>query len=58
MKLKGIHVSCPCCNNKRLFDLSPETNGEMEIKCPRCGKIIAISAQDQKVQAKPIMLKR
>ena len=46
MNQKAIHVGCPCCNNKRLFDLSPDTKGEMEIKCPRCGKVISISVQN------------
>jgi len=54
---KAIHVGCPCCNNKRLFDLSPDTKGEMEIKCPWCGKVISISVQNEEVYAEQMMFK-
>lgn len=25
---KEIHVACPCCKNKRLFDADPDTEGK------------------------------
>ena len=31
-----IHVACPCCKNKRLFDADPDTEGIIKIKCPVC----------------------
>lgn len=27
-----IHVACPCCRNKRLFDADPDTEGIIKIK--------------------------
>ena len=39
-----VHVACPCCKNKRLFDADPEeTIGIIKIKCPLCKSVIAVS---------------
>ena len=38
-----IHVACPCCKNKRLFDAGPDTEGIIKIKCPICRGVIAVS---------------
>lgn len=34
---------CPCCGNKRLFDVLPGTIGGISIKCSRCKKVILVS---------------
>ncbi len=32
-----VHVACPCCKNKRLFDADPTAvEGIIKIKCPIC----------------------
>lgn len=54
MEKKASHVQCPCCNNKRLFDVSADTNGQIEIKCPRCGNVILIQVQEEQIAAEPI----
>lgn len=51
---EAIQVACPVCKNRRLFDLSPETSGMIEIKCPRCGKIITISIKNKKIRTEQI----
>ncbi len=33
-------VKCPVCSNKRLMDLITAEKAELEIKCPKCGRII------------------
>lgn len=38
-----VHVACPCCKNKRLFDADPMTEGFIKIKCPICKSVIAVS---------------
>ena len=38
-----IHVACPCCRNKRLFDADPDTEGIIKIKCPICRSVVAVS---------------
>jgi len=38
-----IHVACPCCRNKRLFDLMPGAIGIIQIKCPICRGVVAVS---------------
>jgi predicted nucleic acid-binding Zn ribbon protein len=38
-----VHVACPCCRNKRLFDADISTEGIIKIKCPACRSVIAVS---------------
>ena len=38
-----VHVACPCCKNKRLFDADPMTEWIIKIKCPICKSVIAVS---------------
>ena len=36
-----VHVGCPCCKNRRLFDADPTTEGIIKIKCcqtAHCGR--------------------
>ena len=35
-----IHVACPCCKNKRLFDLLRGSKGIVSIKCPICKAVV------------------
>ena len=46
--VEEMHVACPSCKNKRLFDLSSGTGstGYVKIKCPVCKSIIAVSLND------------
>lgn len=41
-----MHIACPCCKNKRLFDLLPGSTGIVSIKCPICKAVVAISLHD------------
>ena len=38
-----VHVACPCCKNKRLFDADLMTEGIIKIKCPICKSVMAVS---------------
>ncbi|MFI3172508.1 MAG: hypothetical protein R3Y58_09135 [Eubacteriales bacterium] len=42
MNTEVIQVACPCCRNKRLFDLLHGATGTIQIKCPICKQVIAI----------------
>lgn len=53
-RIGGNPVECPCCTNKRLLDLSPEYVGRIEIKCPRCSNIIAITSDNTEVRTEQI----
>lgn len=46
MEDEYIHVACPCCKNKRLFDLMRESKGIVYIKCPICKSVVAVSLHD------------
>ena len=47
-----IHIACPCCKNKRLFDLLPGSTGIVAIKCPICKAVVAVSLHDGKAKKK------
>lgn len=49
-----IHVSCPCCKNKRLFDVDPKTEGCIKIKCPVCKEIVAIVFHNRDIRTERI----
>lgn len=51
---KEIHVACPCCKNKRLFDADPDTEGTITIKCPVCREVIAVSFHRSKIRTERI----
>lgn len=40
-----IHVHCPHCKNKRLFDTTCGAEGIVKIKCPKCKAVAVISLQ-------------
>lgn len=40
---KQIHVHCPNCSNKRLFDCGTEAEGIIKIKCPCCRAVSVIN---------------
>lgn len=53
--MQEVHVACPFCKNKRLFDANPETIiGVIKIKCPICKSVIAVSFRNQKVRTERI----
>ncbi len=54
MILQALRASCPSCKNKRLFDISPDTVGRIEIKCPKCGNIIAITIKNKTIRTEQI----
>lgn len=49
-----IHVACPCCRNKRLFDEDPDTEGIIKIKCPICRSVVAVSFHKKKIRTERI----
>ena len=49
-----IHVACPCCRNKRLFDADPDTEGIIKIKCPTCKAVVAVSFHHKKIRTERI----
>lgn len=46
-----VHVSCPCCKNKRLFDADPATSGIISIKCPICKAVVCFTFKNRKLIA-------
>ena len=40
-----IHVKCPNCPNKRLFDCGATSEGIIKVKCPSCKEVAEISLQ-------------
>ena len=48
MEDEYIHVACPCCKNKRLFDLLRGSKGIVSITCPICKAVVAVSLHDGK----------
>lgn len=49
--MQEVHMACPCCKNKRLFDAdSEETIGIIKIKCTLCKSVIAVSFRKQRVR--------
>jgi len=40
-----IHVLCPSCSNKRLFDCGTSAEGIIKIKCPCCREVSVINLQ-------------
>ena len=54
-EMQEVHVACPCCKNKRLFDADPEAvEGIIKIKCPICKSVIAVSFHRKKVRTERI----
>lgn len=53
--MQEVHVACPCCKNKRLFDADPEAvEGIIKIKCPICKSVIAVSFHRKKIRTERI----
>lgn len=44
-----VHVSCPCCKNKRLFDADLATSGIISIKCPICKAVVCVTFKNRKL---------
>ena len=44
-KDEEIHVHCPNCSNKRLFDCGAASEGIIKIKCPSCRTVAVINLQ-------------
>lgn len=42
MQESYVRVECPCCSNKRLFDIDNMGEAHIEIKCPICKGVIKI----------------
>jgi len=49
-------VGCPCCTNKRLFDVIKEEKrvAVIRIKCPRCRNVIQIKMEKTRIQTEQI----
>lgn len=53
--MQEMHVACPCCKNKRLFDANPiNMVGTITIKCPTCKSVIAVNFLQKKVRTEQI----
>lgn len=53
--MQEVHVACPCCKNKRLFDADPSAvEGIIKIKCPVCKAVVAVSFHQRKVRTERI----
>ena len=66
--MQEVHVACPCCKNKRLFDADLDTEGIkrlfdadptavegiIKIKCPICKAVVAVSFHQKKVRTERI----
>jgi predicted nucleic acid-binding Zn ribbon protein len=53
--MHDVHVACPCCKNRRLFDADLEAvEGVIKIKCQRCRSVIAVSFHNKKVRTEQI----
>lgn len=50
-----IHVACPCCKNKRLFDLLRGSKGIVSIKCPIYKAVVAVSLHDGRASSNKII---
>jgi uncharacterized protein YbaR (Trm112 family) len=54
-KENEVHVACPCCKNRRLFDADPSTTeGVIKIKCPMCKGVIAVSFHMKQIRTEQI----
>ena len=53
---QDIHVACPFCKNKRLFDANPDFdfNGIIKIKCPVCRNVVAVTFHLKKIRTEQI----
>lgn len=49
-----VHVGCPCCKNKRLFDVDTKTEGMISIKCPVCKSVVTIVLHNKKIRTERI----
>ena len=53
--MQEMHVACPCCKNKRLFDANPlSVVGTIKIKCPVCKSVIAVNFLQKRVRTERI----
>ena len=53
--MQEVHVACPCCKNKRLFDANLEQGeGTIKIKCLICRAVIAVSFHQKKIRTERI----
>ena len=49
-----IHVACPCCKNKRLFDADPDTEGIIKSNFTICRSVVAVSFHKKKIRTERI----
>ena len=57
MKEKYRKIACPCCKNRRLFDVAnegPPESGEIDIKCPVCKNVIRIIFNKNRIRIEQI----
>ena len=53
-KVDIIPVACPTCKNKRLFDIDLHTEGNIQIKCPKCRSIVKVKMHRQEIHTEQI----
>lgn len=54
VKADIIPVACPTCKNKRLFDIDLHTEGNIQIKCPKCRSIVRVKMHRQEIHTEQI----
>ena len=54
MQESEVQVACPCCKNKRLFDVDIYTEGRIQIKCPICRGVIQIILHETRIRTERI----
>ena len=42
---RSMSIKCPLCNRHRLFDISKDVFGKVEIKCQKCAQIVEIDLE-------------
>lgn len=53
-KVDIIPVACPTRKNKRLFDIDLHTEGNIQIKCPKCRSIVRVKMHRQEIHTEQI----
>ena len=51
---KDIHIPCPCCKNKRIFEDDPECEGSIKIRCQICSQVITVFLHKNKIRTEQI----
>ena len=50
-KAEAITVKCPCCK-QRLFDMSTNTDGFINIKCAKCNTVVSVKMHNKNFRSR------